>query len=292
MTTVALLKVERGKEMHIYTEDGNVDKETGYLCRYVKVEHDQKANHKHEYFEFFIVARGRGIHEINGQEQILCEGDLLFIRDFDFHNYRQYGSEPFEFVNLAFSREVMYSMLAYLGENFPSRALLDAKMPPKTTLMKPQREALVYSMLDLDQSGDTQTKSLKFRALLVSVFSKYFFSFCDTEKSIPVWLSALYGKMKKPENFIYGTSRLFNLAGKSQEYVSRAFTKYYRVTPSAFVLDLRLRYAANLLVISNLPITEICYDSGFENLAWFYKAFGKKFGNTPLKYRKEHQKTV
>ena len=276
--------------MKVYPQKNNVSDKTGYLCRYVKMETEISARHRHQYFEIFVVAKGTGIHIVNGVEQILNEGDLLFIRDFDIHDYKELDGKPFEFVNLAFSSEALYSMFTYLGENFPSRALLNAKMPPRASLLQAQKDALVYAMLDLDRAESVQERSLKFRTLLISVFTKYFLSFSDTEENIPAWLSALYGKMQKPENFILGTARLFALAGKSREHVSREFTKFYAVTPSDFILNLRLTYAANLLVISNLSITDVCFESGFENLSWFYKAFGEKFGKTPSKYRREKLK--
>ena len=276
--------------MKVYPQKNNVSDKTGYLCRYVKMETEISARHRHQYFEIFVVAKGTGIHIVNGVEQILNEGDLLFIRDFDIHDYKELDGKPFEFVNLAFSSEALYSMFTYLGENFPSRALLNAKMPPRASLIQPQKEALVYALLDLDRAESVQERSLKFRGLLISVFTKYFLSFSDTEENIPAWLSALYGKMQKPENFILGTARLFALAGKSREHVSREFTIFYAVTPSDFILNLRLTYAANLLVISNLSITDVCFESGFENLSWFYKAFGEKFGKTPSKYRREKLK--
>jgi AraC family cel operon transcriptional repressor len=283
-------KKKEVRKMKVYPQKNNVSDKTGYLCRYVKMETEISARHRHQYFEIFVVAKGTGIHIVNGVEQILNEGDLLFIRDFDIHDYKELDGKPFEFVNLAFSSEALYSMFTYLGENFPSRALLNAKMPPRASLIQPQKEALVYALLDLDRAESVQERSLKFRGLLISVFTKYFLSFSDTEENIPAWLSALYGKMQKPENFILGTARLFALAGKSREHVSREFTKFYGVTPSDFILNLRLTYAANLLVISNLSITDVCFESGFENLSWFYKAFGEKFGKTPSKYRREKLK--
>ena len=53
--------------------------------------------------------------------------------------------------------------------------------------------------------------------------------------------------------------------------------------------DLRLEHSVNLILTSNLSITEICYECGFENLSWFYKQFVKKFGLTPVEYRKKYE---
>lgn len=40
--------------------------------------------------------------------------------------------------------------------------------------------------------------------------------------------------------------------------------------------------------ISNLAVTVICYECGFENLSWFYKRFIARFGMPPKKYRENH----
>ena len=50
--------------------------------------------------------------------------------------------------------------------------------------------------------------------------------------------------------------------------------------------ELRLGYAANLLLSSNLSATDICYECGFCNLSWFYNAFEEKFEMSPIEYRK------
>ena len=65
--------------------------------------------------------------------------------------------------------------------------------------------------------------------------------------------------------------------------------QYYDTTPTEYVTGLRLGYAANLLLISNLKVTDICYECGFENLSWFYKVFAGKYGLTPAEYRRRYK---
>lgn len=79
---------------------------------------------------------------------------------------------------------------------------------------------------------------------------------------------------------------MYEISGKSREHLSRSLKNYYGVTPSEFIADLRLEYAVNLLLTSNLSVTDICFESGFENLSWFYKQFRQKYGETPADYRK------
>ena len=124
--------------------------------------------------------------------------------------------------------------------------------------------------------------------MLTSIFSNYFSNYEEQETQIPVWLEIVYEQMKRPQNFILGAEQMYKLSGKSREHLTRCMKRYYDTTPTAFVAGLRLGHAANLLAVSNLKVTDICYECGFENLSWFYKVFAAKYGVTPTEYRKEY----
>lgn len=70
-----------------------------------------------------------------------------------------------------------------------------------------------------------------------------------------------------------------------------AFCKYYkkstRKTFMETVIDLRIEFATQLLIQTEKPISEICFDSGFTNVTHFYKTFKKKMMLSPLKYRQK-----
>ena len=96
-------------------------------------------------------------------------------------------------------------------------------------------------------------------------------------------------KMKNPANFIAGTERMYEIAGKSREHLCRSLKTYYNITPSELISDLRLEYSVNLLLTSNLSVADICYECGFGNMSWFYRCFSEKYGTTPVKYRKKYE---
>ncbi|MBQ2495965.1 MAG: helix-turn-helix transcriptional regulator, partial [Prevotella sp.] len=55
--------------------------------------------------------------------------------------------------------------------------------------------------------------------------------------------------------------------------------------------DIRLGYASRMLVDTNLSISEISYDCGFNNLSNFNRIFKRKKGCTPKAFRSNYQKT-
>jgi len=70
-----------------------------------------------------------------------------------------------------------------------------------------------------------------------------------------------------------------------------SFCRYFktrtRKTYSRFIQELRIGHACKLLIESNLTLTQICYDSGFNNQTNFYKCFKAITGKTPFEYQKE-----
>lgn len=266
----------------------HTDIETGCLCRYVKSSTQYFGEHYHNYYEIFIVLRGEVRHIVNKKVQILHEGQLLFIRDSDIHNYKSANGNPFEIVNLAFTRETLFLLFAYLGEGLPTDNLLKTAMPPIVTLSPKEKELLFYSLMELIQSEDKAIIKLKARSLIFKIFIEYFIKYEEKKTDIPLWLDLTCEKMKNPKNFLAGVDKMIEISTKSREHLSRSLKKYYNTTPSSFVTDLRLEHSANLVLASNLSITDICYECGFNNLSWYYKQFIKKYGMTPLEYRKKY----
>ncbi len=70
-----------------------------------------------------------------------------------------------------------------------------------------------------------------------------------------------------------------------------AFCRYYKKitgkTFTQFVNEFRIVHATKLLAESHSSITDICFESGFNNFSHFNKLFKKFTGKSPLKYRNE-----
>jgi len=71
----------------------------------------------------------------------------------------------------------------------------------------------------------------------------------------------------------------------SQYHFSRIFKIHTSVAPHQYLLQLRLRHAEKLIKYTDLPITDICFISGFNSLDYFSTAFAKKYKISPKKFR-------
>ena len=71
----------------------------------------------------------------------------------------------------------------------------------------------------------------------------------------------------------------------SPNYFSQCFRSATGVTFQRYLQSLRLRFAKSLLSVSALPVTDICYASGFQTLSHFERAFRREFGRSPTAWR-------
>jgi AraC-like DNA-binding protein len=71
----------------------------------------------------------------------------------------------------------------------------------------------------------------------------------------------------------------------SPYYLIRAFRRVYKQTPHQYLVGQRIARAKELLRNSNLSITDICVEVGFESLGSFSTLFRKVVGLSPSAYR-------
>ena len=71
-----------------------------------------------------------------------------------------------------------------------------------------------------------------------------------------------------------------------KNYFVRLFKSTYGKTPINVLIDLRMERASDLIVNTNIPITDIAESCGYSSVSYFITEYKKHFGITPLKQRK------
>jgi len=251
--------------------------------------------HYHDFFEIFLITKGEALHRIIDKEEIIKDGDLVFIRPDDTHNYEKSEDKNCELINIAFPSSTILKLFEYFGEGFHSDKLLKTEYPPKIKLSKIEKDILISRFEKLNTLRRTNKKKIKteLRILLADIFSRYFIYEEDAvNEIIPGWLVKIKSEMEKKENFVFGINRMYELCERTPEHLSRSFKKYFNESPTDYITNLRFNYAANLLSNSDEDITNISMDCGFENLSHFYHLFKRKFNTSPKEFRLKHQKSI
>jgi AraC-like DNA-binding protein len=80
-------------------------------------------------------------------------------------------------------------------------------------------------------------------------------------------------------------NQLAVLSGRSLSSFRRDFLAIYNMPPSQWIRQKRLEKARELLIRTKMTITDICYTTGFENIAHFSRLFKSEFGYCPTEFR-------
>ncbi len=74
-----------------------------------------------------------------------------------------------------------------------------------------------------------------------------------------------------------------------------AFSRFFKLrtgkTLAEYIVDVRLGHAARLLVDTSEPISEVCFECGFNTLSNFNRLFRKRKGCSPTEFREKYVKT-
>ncbi|WP_179376116.1 helix-turn-helix domain-containing protein [Winogradskyella wichelsiae] len=153
--------------------------------------------------------------------------------------------------------------------------------------------AYVHSVLSYFELSDLPpTKELishKFRELLLLLISgqerSYFMSFlknCLIENN-----SNLDNVVKTNMYTSLNVDHLARLSNLSLSQFKREFKKQYKDSPANWLRAKRLEHASHLLMTTSKNITEICYESGFNNTSHFCRLFSENYKMSPLKFRQQ-----
>ncbi len=88
-------------------------------------------------------------------------------------------------------------------------------------------------------------------------------------------------------NFRYNLSleEYAKLCHRSLSSFKREFQTRYQESPGKWLLQRRLNHSAGLLRNSPMSVTEIAFESGFEDVSHFSRVFKDRFGKPPMAYR-------
>jgi AraC-like DNA-binding protein len=70
-------------------------------------------------------------------------------------------------------------------------------------------------------------------------------------------------------------------------YLQRKFKQEYDLSPTDYIVSVRIKHAKNYLISTNMTIEEISYKVGFSYPSYFIKVFKRIVQITPFKYKKQ-----
>lgn len=257
--------------------------------------------HNHSVYELNFVENAKGVRRIVGDSQeVIGDYDLCLITSPDLeHVWEQNECHSDDIREITVQFDFSMSDETLFGRN-PYASITRMMQAAKKGLSFPLQAIMkVYGMLDtLSSVKDGFYAVQQFLTIL------YELSRCENARTLA---SSSYAKVTveddsrrilKVKNFISKNymdelrlPELASLAGMSSSAFSRFFKLHTGRNISEYIIDLRLGYAARMLVDTAKSISEIGFDCGFNNLSNFNRIFKKKKGCSPSEFRESYHKT-
>ena len=257
--------------------------------------------HNHSVYELNFVENAKGVRRIVGDSQeVIGDYDLCLIPSPDLeHVWEQNECHSDDIREITVQFDFSMSDETLFGRN-PYASITRMMQEAKKGLSFPLQAIMkVYGMLDtLSSVKDGFYAVQQFLTIL------YELSRCENARTLA---SSSYAKVTveddsrrilKVKNFISKNymdelrlPELASLAGMSSSAFSRFFKLHTGRNISEYIIDLRLGYAARMLVDTAKSISEIGFDCGFNNLSNFNRIFKKKKGCSPSEFRESYHKT-
>ena len=267
-----------------------------------KINNEQDIDiHEHNFSEIVYIKEGTAQHIINDTTYNLLPGDIYVINGHTSHGFQNINN--LLLYNISYQPNIFNNNLMFDFKKLPGFQALfilepnyrdEIKFKSKMHLAPSQR--IKVNKITKEMLNEFKSHKIGYQTLLLASFLE-----------LVVYLSRNYtDNIDKSNNqiidFAHSVSyiennyredikleELANVANMSPRHYTKIYKKNYKLSPIKYVINLRLKHACELLLNTDKTITEIAYDSGFNDHIYFNKYFKKYFGLTPGKYRKKNQ---
>lgn len=245
--------------------------------------------HYHDYYEMVIFEEGNIQYICGGNVYHLNYGDIILIPPGEFH------ISVITCEKTHYKRHVFYlypSAFAAIGHSVLTSFLTQIKSGELLTIGSLEsRQELMELLRQLKKtfSGDiTPLDEALGLSYLIRIFCLLNQNGCRVKNeavALPDNILELQHYIDQNFAQISSVSQVAEHFFYSREYVSRLFRKYFDTTISDYIMKRRIA-ESQLLIVQNLPMTDIAYRVGFGSLSTFIRAFRTVTGMTPSEYRK------
>lgn len=241
--------------------------------------------HDHDFNELVMVFSGNGIHTWNGDDYPITCGDFFYINANDRHGY--YAVNQLKLVNILYKPEKLLfkqEISKYLPLVTEVKEMRQWKLPPSCL----SQFVPIIEQIDKEcRKPDSLSIHLceSFFLQFILLISRYRYQPNNSPVSYVHLIDILITRLNQ------SISTPFSLNGFAQEHqvASRSLYRLFKsntgMTITGYLQQLRLCHAATLLRTTNLLISDIAAQCGYEDSNYFSSVFHKKMNITASDYR-------
>jgi AraC-like DNA-binding protein/mannose-6-phosphate isomerase-like protein (cupin superfamily) len=252
----------------------------------------------HDYLEIVYIHEGSCIFHVGDREYACKAGDVVIIGDTEFHYLETNPKEVLKDINLFFMPEFVYeagsdeSTLDYLIPFFGHSNGFSHRIPAELVRHSGIPDRLAAIRQELDGRKEYYQLAVKnyLREILLWILRYYShgpstLEAYNTKKRNIRRLGPLFDFVQAHYQNSITLQRAAQTACMSGPYFCRFFKKVTGHTFTDYLSRVRVDKAKELLLRSDLPITVVGLEVGFESHSYFDRVFKRLTGKSPHEYR-------
>lgn len=304
-----ILNGRKSVDQSLYTDDKNfiIDKDKLLLPeQMISVRKHTRfidfPAHKHNYVELQYVYKGSLTQVIDGKLITMKEGELMMLNQVITHEIKAAKEDDIvinfiinpEFFQFIFSlADIDNVIFNFIMSTIYSNATKGEYLYYKVSKQGAITENMEKIIMELYEPSITSSISIKLLVGLLLV------QLVKHSNDIEVYSVDNYEKKLSldilkyiDEHYIEGSLAVISGLLNQPDYkICRIVKKYTGVTFKQLVQETRLNKTVDMLSRTDMAITEIMQNVGYENITYFYKLFKEKYTMTPNEYRKMIEKS-
>lgn len=253
--------------------------------------------HNHPEIELVLILKGKGKRIVGDHIDRFKENDLVLVGQYLPHEWycdREYYEQPDGFqgegIVYQFLQDFLGTQFFDIPENIALKRLINESNRGLEFHGKAKEKIMELMVHNFEHDDIDRLYSLLSIFRILSKTREY------TCLSSPGFIEPFHiesnQSMHKAMKYIHQNfhrevtlKELLSVTSMSNTSFCKAFKKTYRMTFKEYLLNTRIGYACKLLTNDSLNISQIAYDSGFENISNFNRQFKKIKGITPTKFQ-------
>ena len=251
--------------------------------------------HCHDCLEINYVLSGSGINYIDGRKYEIAPGSVFLINNYEHHFA---GTQTdLRMKVILFDPGFVWD---YTPESYCCIESFYNKTRPDGNLIRlnPEQDAQVRAIIARMEQEYTEQKpgALLFLKSALLELLALFYRILGSDSNDGIREYQAFQRLRPVMEYIrqnpgasLSLAELAELACMSRTYFCSYFRKTMAMNVSAYIEQVRVRHAQQLLTGTDLTVTEVCMECGYSSLSAFNAAFRKLCDMTPGKFRSSHR---
>lgn len=246
--------------------------------------------HWHDDIEFLVVISGKLTYNVNGELIELNSDEGIFVNSRQMHFGYSKTYEECEFVCVLL-HPMALCLTPDMERSYVLPVLENADIPFIHLTNVKWHQDIAEGIRNIHNLKTTPAASLKIQSIFTWIWALIFENgpkyngaeqVCRHDLSI---LKSMISFIQNHFNEKITLEQIASAGGIGQSKCCKLFGSYINQTPVTYLIAYRLSKSTELLKISDLNITEISYEIGFNSPSNFAKTFKHFYHCTPREYR-------